>query len=1304
MSTVSTWKAFIDAQQILADQYSEPFEIRVTKIQNGEIKGEVVEDNQQWKILPKLKNAFPDLPEDLRLNSDYFSYPYNGRINSNNLIELKSFAENNYFDFNPKPCISGTIQYEEDIFQKFLEKHFEDKGIGGDSNLADSNFAKEYFTDNHSDKDIAWKDGERLFLIDEFYLTEEVLNKFKRIYHIEYTLSYKKISTDPKIQYKNKFVKQISFNSKKNKVTIYIEPNAGKNEILDIIAAIDTELSNKHGKIHRRFRTSFRIKDNRNKFHRKKSIRNVQFLTIDEIKHIDKILSDSNTIERNKDIGAIYKANFSEIFIDKQLTIARNYLQEILGISNYDVHGYNKQIHLKNIFLNRGALEKFIENTFYSDTFHKVIFRINEEVFNSFLETRSDKRIWFNSEYNGKTSKVRGVTLPDPHDNTWELFFNWQIELPELRYQTKFLHNILKRYFPPESIEICHEHVLRIDKNRFLDSIRNEVSSSGFQVSLDSETISFDFTDDAELAEKLEQLDRISTIDYQGFLGDHKYKVEFNSNSPLEKLSDVLTTIPSISIKFRRNEPKAKIICFFEEEATLPALKSRIKNKIDSFGDDKISLKWDTDSPGDLKYWLSFDKERYGDDLRKQLDNLRGENIKIVGKHESLGTLKKVNFPKIVISDVLTEEADIEGEVLMIHGDLKGEKDKIKRLSFTLSAIFSQKSNNIVNENLKTILLDSSSASSFEGNILFTNEFKELVQQIKSDRLSKYINERQVEAIAKSLLSEDIFMIQGPPGTGKSTVIAELIWQHIKQQSGKKPYRILVTSETNLAVDNALEKLRNTGHMLIKPFRFGSESKLEEEGKKYSLEALKNWKSGIDVEENNIIEDWIDQIKFRAKHYLNEENERFIELWANHLESKNEEVRSVFYNRYLNNCNVVGATCSSIGKINSEDRFTRFFFDYLNVYQNEDYKKFDKSPNRHTIGNLENHRIEFDLVIQDEASKASPPELALPCIYGRKSIIIGDHNQLPPMIDTSEFIDNLNMLKDRSKTTEQIKSINKLIRYLSANKHEFEVCHFEILFKNIDENLRSTFNLQYRMHPAINETVKQFYLDEGGLECGLINPIDLGVNDTDLNNFASRYHGLTKNPNIHVMWFDVNSPEMKIGTSRVNYGEIEAVNWIINKITEKESYNRFVNHWSESQRSEKEIGVITFYGAQSYQLWKNCPSSIPIRVSPVDRFQGMERNIIIVSLVRSNCIAESKNQLPDYDLYEELGYQKQESLGFAEFPNRLNVALSRAKRLLIIVGNSTHFRKRQIYNNVYNTIQNHPSGEVYDYEQLLNRT
>ena len=79
------------------------------------------------------------------------------------------------------------------------------------------------------------------------------------------------------------------------------------------------------------------------------------------------------------------------------------------------------------------------------------------------------------------------------------------------------------------------------------------------------------------------------------------------------------------------------------------------------------------------------------------------------------------------------------------------------------------------------------------------------------------------------------------------------------------------------------------------------------------------------------------------------------------------------------------------------------------------------------------------------------------------------------------------------------------------------------------------------MHPDINDVIKQFYQEDHGLECGLINPVDLGVNDPNMTNPFSRYHGIlikdflngeSLSPNNHVIWIDVNSPEMIEGTSK----------------------------------------------------------------------------------------------------------------------------------------------------------------------------
>jgi superfamily I DNA and/or RNA helicase len=111
----------------------------------------------------------------------------------------------------------------------------------------------------------------------------------------------------------------------------------------------------------------------------------------------------------------------------------------------------------------------------------------------------------------------------------------------------------------------------------------------------------------------------------------------------------------------------------------------------------------------------------------------------------------------------------------------------------------------------------------------------------------------------------------------------------------------------------------------------------------------------------------------------------------------------------------------------------------------------------------------------------------------------------------------------------------------------------------------------------------------------------------------------------------------------------------------------------------KEVGVITFYAAQTRALRERLLGKagaykhLRLRVGTVDRFQGMERAVIIVSLVRNNSHG---------------------AVGFARKPERVNVAFSRAQELLVIVGSRDLFTERArdgqsttIYSRVAEAVQ-----------------
>lgn len=125
---------------------------------------------------------------------------------------------------------------------------------------------------------------------------------------------------------------------------------------------------------------------------------------------------------------------------------------------------------------------------------------------------------------------------------------------------------------------------------------------------------------------------------------------------------------------------------------------------------------------------------------------------------------------------------------------------------------------------------------------------------------------------------------------------------------------------------------------------------------------------------------------------------------------------------------------------------------------------------------------------------------------------------------------------------------------------------------------------------------------------------------------------------------------MMDGTSRVNYGEVDTIDMLLKRFEESSSFQRYLNKFNKEE--DKQIGVISFYGKQIKQLRLVAHShpSLPIRVSTVDRFQGMERNIVIVSMVRSNTIQSSRNQQPDWKRYPGVRLSQTKFFGLCSIP------------------------------------------------------
>lgn len=309
------------------------------------------------------------------------------------------------------------------------------------------------------------------------------------------------------------------------------------------------------------------------------------------------------------------------------------------------------------------------------------------------------------------------------------------------------------------------------------------------------------------------------------------------------------------------------------------------------------------------------------------------------------------------------------------------------------------------------------------------------------------------------------------------------------------------------------------------------------------------------------------------------------------------------------------------------------------------------------------HR-KFDVVIIDEVSKANPTEIIMPLLLGRTAILVGDHRQLPPL-----FNENSNsyeeLLADAEENDPDVSEVGSELTEANFDRFEKMVTSslFKEHFENAPDQLKSFIFIQYRMHPQIMQVINQFY--ENRLICGL--------NDSD------RLHGLTLknqrgeeyiNPDLHVCWIDsTNDPEGRkhyetkfgVGSSKANNLEAALIARVLRDLDEQCS----VQGYGVKGMPNKQVGVVTFYNGQARNLRNAIESeqrtngafrSIDVDVNTVDRYQGQERPIIVVSMVRN----------PPWKLSARANT--------AQF-ERINVALSRAQELLIVTGACDVFSK-----------------------------
>lgn len=303
--------------------------------------------------------------------------------------------------------------------------------------------------------------------------------------------------------------------------------------------------------------------------------------------------------------------------------------------------------------------------------------------------------------------------------------------------------------------------------------------------------------------------------------------------------------------------------------------------------------------------------------------------------------------------------------------------------------------------------------------------------------------------------------------------------------------------------------------------------------------------------------------------------------------------------------------------------------------------------------------LEYDTVLIDEAARSTPLDLFIPMVQARRRIIlVGDHRQLPHIIDRQlqREIEN-EVARDKSVAEETRDFIEKSL---------FE--HLYHLYEKLNETSYSdprrvvTLDTQFRMHPKLGDFVsKEFY--ENNNE----PPIKAGLLKESFEHALPKYEGRV------AAWYNV-PPKLgreRQGQSKSRPSEAEAL---------AEELKRLLD---TSAAKDLTFGCITFYSDQvkcineelqrlgvvdgsdevvpDYRGLQLSDGQIVerLRIGTVDAFQGKEFDVVLLSVVRSN----------DEGDRDELARRRR--YGHLMSPNRLCVSMSRQKRLLIVFGDPT---------------------------------
>ncbi len=561
-------------------------------------------------------------------------------------------------------------------------------------------------------------------------------------------------------------------------------------------------------------------------------------------------------------------------------------------------------------------------------------------------------------------------------------------------------------------------------------------------------------------------------------------------------------------------------------------------------------------------------------------------------------------------------------------------------------------------------------------------------------------NEAQREAFKKVISYGPVSLLQGPPGTGKTRFISTLMMFLLQNVPNVK---ILLTSQSNEAVNNAIEKL----HEQLSKYAPDTDRSIVRIGRKDKVSPLVEWYLAQTQEgrfKNKLLRDRKDRIVLLATHLgLPEEFAESVvhvydSLWTLYLQIKNDfsltnptkpnSSTGLARRHFLNAASALSGMDLSNDMSSPRETFDfciQVVADTFNIINSSAIRKLrqliemsiefenslgtndtkftefliqSKSVVAGTLVGLGGRAVNllkntFDWVIVDEASRATASELAIAAQVGRHVLLVGDHKQLPP-----SYGDEIR---------------NELANSLKISRSRVEsllISDFERIFTSpYGKSAGVSLTTQYRMDPEIGQMVSECFYD-GILTTGRKPRVEsfTRVLPPELQSSS-------------LVWYDTScSPkhglENPLSTKSIlNKDEATA---IVNLLVTLFSNKEFVSEITNQDGTSEPVGVICMYSAQKrkirefVQLRKELVNYQElIKIDTVDSYQGKENRMIILSTVRQNM----KN-----------------NAGFLRLANRVNVAVSRAQDALIIFGSI----------KMWTELKPQPLGRVLSYMRKRN--